>query len=133
MMFKSGSTEMLTICFDFFFTSKSKLYQHLRFLLAYLDFIFEFQSSFSAAQNGRICPDTQKYEFHLNCLEHSICISLVISLLLRLIFAIQNLLRSKGIVKFSSYSVESEQSTMKVLVKKSIHELVVHSLCLCIS
>merc|ERR1712051_80896 len=29
---------------------------------------------------------------------------------------IQNLLRSKGIVKFSSYSVESEQSTMKVLI-----------------
>ena len=27
-------------------------------LLAYLDFIFEFQSSFSTAQNGPLCPDT---------------------------------------------------------------------------
>ena len=23
-----------------------------------------------------VCPDTEKYRFHLNCLEHSICISL---------------------------------------------------------
>ena len=42
-------------------------------------FKFELYSSFSAAQNGRLCPDTQKYEFHLNCLEHSICISLQLS------------------------------------------------------
>ena len=27
-------------------------------VLAYLNFIFEFLSSFSAAQNGRLCPDT---------------------------------------------------------------------------
>ena len=45
-------------------------------VLAYLCFILNFWSSFSAAQNGPLCPDTQKYEFHLNCLEHSICISL---------------------------------------------------------
>ena len=45
-------------------------------VLAYLNFIFKFKSSFSAAQNGWLCPDTYKYEFHLNCLEHSICISL---------------------------------------------------------
>ena len=28
------------------------------FMLAYLNFIFEFQSSFSTAQNGPLCPDT---------------------------------------------------------------------------
>ena len=28
-------------------------------MLAYLNFIFEFKSSFSAAQNGRLCPDTK--------------------------------------------------------------------------
>ena len=38
-------------------------------VIAYLNFIYEFYSSFSAAQNGRFCPDTLKYEFHLNCLE----------------------------------------------------------------
>ena len=32
---------------------------HFEFLwpLAYLNFIFEFQNSFSASQNGRLCPD----------------------------------------------------------------------------
>ena len=30
----------------------------------------------SAAQNGRLCQSTWKYEFHLNCLEHSIRMSL---------------------------------------------------------
>ena len=28
------------------------------YVLAYLNFIFEFWSSFSAAQNGRLCPDS---------------------------------------------------------------------------
>ena len=28
------------------------------YVLAYLDFIFEFKSSFSTAQNGPICQDT---------------------------------------------------------------------------
>ena len=28
------------------------------YVLAYLNFTFEFQSSFSAAQNGQVCPDT---------------------------------------------------------------------------
>ena len=44
------------------------------YVLAYSNFIFHI--SFIDAQNGRFCPDTKKYEFHLNCLEHSICISL---------------------------------------------------------
>ena len=46
------------------------------YLLAYMNFILEFQSSFSSAQNGPLCPDPWKYKFHLNCLEHYICISL---------------------------------------------------------
>ena len=51
--------------------------QTLNFIVfAYLDFIFEFQSSFSTAQNGPLRPDTSMYKFHLNCLEHSISISL---------------------------------------------------------
>ena len=37
---------------------------------------YEFYSSFSAAQNGRFCPDTLKYEFHLNCLEYLVYITL---------------------------------------------------------
>ena len=41
-----------------------------------LNFIFEFQSSFSTANNDSLCPDTYKYKFHMNCLEHSIRISL---------------------------------------------------------
>ena len=47
-------------------------------VLAYLNFIFEFWNSFSTAQNCRLFPDIQKYKFHLNCLQHSICISLPI-------------------------------------------------------
>ena len=39
-------------------------------MLAYLSFMF-------VAQNGQLCPDTKKYKFNLNCLEHSICISLI--------------------------------------------------------
>ena len=49
------------------------------YVLAYLNFIFEFQSSFSTAQNGPkwpTLPKRRKYQFHLNYLEHSICISL---------------------------------------------------------
>ena len=45
------------------------------YVLANLNFIFEFSSSFSTAQNGSLCPDTWNYKFHLNCLEHSIFIS----------------------------------------------------------
>ena len=45
------------------------------FVLAYLNFIFEFWSSFSTAQNCPLCLDT-KYKTDLNCLEHSVCISL---------------------------------------------------------
>ena len=37
------------------------------YVLAYLNFIFQFESSFSTAQNS---------QFYLNCLEHSVCISL---------------------------------------------------------
>ena len=40
------------------------------YVLAYLNFIFEFQSSFSTAQ---------KYKFHLNFLEHSISFYMYIS------------------------------------------------------
>ena len=28
---------------------------------------------------GLVCPDTERFKFHLNCLEHSICISLVMT------------------------------------------------------
>jgi hypothetical protein len=31
---------------------------HHVYVLAYLNFVFEFQSSFSTAQNGSLCPDT---------------------------------------------------------------------------
>ena len=48
------------------------------YLLALLNFILEFWNSFSSAQNGPFCPDPKKYKFHLNCWEHSICISLVL-------------------------------------------------------
>ena len=46
-------------------------------VIAYLNFTYEFYSSFSAAQNGQFCPDTLKYEFHLNCLECLVYITLV--------------------------------------------------------
>ena len=43
-------------------------------VFAYSNFKFWFQSNFDTAQNSLLCPDTVKYKFHLNCLEHSICI-----------------------------------------------------------
>ena len=70
------------------------------YVLAYLNFMLEFESSFSYAQNGPLCPDPIKNKFYLNCLEYSMCISFP---LLWLLWMRATELR-KIIQKFSWYS-----------------------------
>ena len=44
--------------FSFHFSSLYTAPYTELYVLAYLNFVFEFQSSFSTAQNGPLCPDT---------------------------------------------------------------------------